>query len=187
MPPGSDAPGALETLRGFVNTLDLETGVDAIDTPAALGEWLTGNGLLKAGDTPAACERDEAVAVREALRALLIANNGGQADAGSFLILNAAAERAQLEARFGPSGADPLAACADGVAGAVGRILAIAHAAMADGTWVRLKACPDQGCQWAFYDHSRNGSGKWCSMAVCGNRNKGQTFRSRRRTASPPA
>ena len=41
---------------------------------------------------------------------------------------------------------------------------------MRDGTWGRLKACAEDGCRWAFYDASRNQSGRWCSMAVCGNR-----------------
>jgi len=35
-----------------------------------------------------------------------------------------------------------------------------------DGTWERLKACPD--CHWVFYDHSRNGSKRWCLMNAAG-------------------
>ena len=40
--------------------------------------------------------------------------------------------------------------------GALGRLLAIAAAAIADGTWTRLKACRAEDCRWAFYDHARN-------------------------------
>jgi predicted RNA-binding Zn ribbon-like protein len=42
-----------------------------------------------------------------------------------------------------------------------------------------LKICTNDECQWAFYDHSRNRSGAWCTMAVCGNRMKGRAFRRR--------
>lgn len=34
----------------------------------------------------------------------------------------------------------------------------------------RLRACP--GCHWLFYDSSRGGRRKWCSMRNCGNRAK---------------
>ena len=53
--------------------------------------------------------------------------------------------------------------------------------AMADGTWSRLKACSADSCQWVFYDTSKNRSGHWCSMRVCGNRAKARQFRARRR------
>ena len=51
--------------------------------------------------------------------------------------------------------------------------------AMTAGTWDRLKVCRNDECQWAFYDRSRNRSGAWCTMAVCGNRMKGRAFRRR--------
>ena len=51
--------------------------------------------------------------------------------------------------------------------------------AQADGTWHRLKACADDGCRWAFYDHSKNRRGRWCSMAVCGNQHKARAYRER--------
>ena len=41
-------------------------------------------------------------------------------------------------------------------------------AAMADGSWRRMKACAAQDCHYAFYDHTRNRSGRWCDVAGCG-------------------
>ena len=67
----------------------------------------------------------------------------------------------------------------DGLAAGLGRILAVVHDSMTDGTWWRLKACPRDVCHWAFYDRSRNGSGKWCSMSVCGNRTNTKAYRRR--------
>lgn len=185
MAPASEAPGALETVRAFVNTLDIEDAVDQLESPRTLGAWLAERGLLDPGARPTQRDLEEVVAVRESLRALLTANNGAELDPTAFPTLNAAAERSRLRAHFGPDGSASLTPRATGVAGAVGQILGIVHAAMADGTWKRLKACPDDGCRWAFYDHSRNSSGRWCSMAVCGNRNKGHAFRERRRAAAP--
>jgi predicted RNA-binding Zn ribbon-like protein len=50
---------------------------------------------------------------------------------------------------------------------------------MTDGTWKRLKACRNHGCRWAFYDYSKNRSGSWCSMQLCGNRTKTRSYRRR--------
>jgi predicted RNA-binding Zn ribbon-like protein len=61
----------------------------------------------------------------------------------------------------------------------MGRLLAAIASATADGTWARLKICRNDACRWSFYDASRNRSGHWCSMAVCGNRMKGRAFRQR--------
>jgi len=54
-----------------------------------------------------------------------------------------------------------------------------------DGTWARLKVCAEDACMWAFYDRSKNRSGNWCSMAVCGNRMKARRHYQRAR-ATPP-
>lgn len=66
--------------------------------------------------------------------------------------------------------------------------LAIVTRALLDGTWARLRACPD--CQWVFYDTSRNNRRAWCAMTAadggrgCGSIAKTRTYRERRRTAS---
>jgi predicted RNA-binding Zn ribbon-like protein len=43
-----------------------------------------------------------------------------------------------------------------------------------------LKACPGRHCGWAFYDHSRNQSARWCSMQICGDREKARAYYRRR-------
>lgn len=62
---------------------------------------------------------------------------------------------------------------------ALASLLAAISASVADGTWSRLKACRNPGCQWAYYDSSRNRSRAWCSMETCGNRAKARAFRNR--------
>ena len=113
------------------------------------------------------------------------ANNGQSVRKEATVTIDRAARRAGLHVRFRLDG--PRAeASATGVDAALGHLLAIVAAAMADGTWSRLKACRADDCQWVFFDHAKNHSRTWCSMAVCGNRAKARAYRSRR-SRSPSA
>lgn len=78
--------------------------------------------------------------------------------------------------RLSGDGAE-FAPATDDASGALGLILAHSAAAMLDGTWQRLKACRE--CSWAFYDHSKNVAGSWCSMKVCGGRVKQRAYYAR--------
>jgi predicted RNA-binding Zn ribbon-like protein len=94
--------------------------------------------------------------------------------------LNQAAAGAGVEIRLDP--AEPrFVAAGAGLDRALGQVLAITAAAMLDGTWRRLKVCPGDHCGWAFYDHSRNQTGRWCSMSVCGGRAKARAHYHRHR------
>jgi len=47
----------------------------------------------------------------------------------------------------------------------------------------RVKECPGlDDCGWLFFDTSKNGSRRWCSMEGCGNRAKGRRHYQRTRT-----
>jgi predicted RNA-binding Zn ribbon-like protein len=72
-----------------------------------------------------------------------------------------------------------LAPARAGSAPALGPILATVYDALGSEALGRLKVCRNEGCRWAFYDTSRNRSGVWCSMAICGNRQKGRVYRRR--------
>lgn len=158
------APGALQLVEEFVNTLDLETGTETLDA-----DWLTAHDLGADGVA-------RARAVREALRALLLAHNGRPLDPSAVRTLDAEGRRAGLAVGFDDGGHAALAAPENGLA----RLLAIVAHAEAEGTWARMKACPDAHCAWAFYDSTRNRSRTWCDMAICGNRAKARAFRARR-------
>ena len=182
------APGRLEVVRGFVNSVDLEDDTEELSSPEALVAWLTAHELLGDGEEAEAglAHLRRAVAVREALRDLLLAqHDDGDPPPEAVATLEDAARRAQLALRFSLDGSVVPAPCCEGVDGAIGRLLAIVAAAQADGTWSRLKACPWDTCRWAFYDHSRNRSGVWCNMAVCGNRAKVKAFRERQAQVRP--
>jgi predicted RNA-binding Zn ribbon-like protein len=152
------APEPLRRVQLFVNSIDREHDREWL--PA----WLEEQGL------PASAF-DRAVELREALRALLHVNNKGGTSPEARAHVNKAARDVRLELSPGGvrlEGADPLAA-----------VTAIVLTTMLDGSWGRLKVC--RNCQWAFYDTSKNRSGSWCSMQLCGNRLKTRAYRSRRK------
>jgi predicted RNA-binding Zn ribbon-like protein len=173
------APDELALIEAFVNTVDLEDGREDLGTPGALSAWLAAHGLAEAGEPFGHDDLANAIALRERLRALLLANNGDALDPGVPAALNAAAERARLTVALDADGRARVEPRAGGIDRVAGRLLGIVARAQAEGTWERLKACPWHTCQVAFYDHSRNRSRTWCSMAVCGNRAKAQTYRRR--------
>jgi predicted RNA-binding Zn ribbon-like protein len=174
------APGELDYVRLFVNTLDLETHEEELADPASTAAWFAERGLLPGTETLTDSDVRQAHEMREALRKLLLAHNGAPLEPAAVESVNAAAKSAELVVRFDDHGSAALAPVRPGVDGALGRLLAIVYRAMADGTWERLKACPADDCEWAFYDWSKNGSGTWCDMAVCGNRAKARAYRERR-------
>ena len=175
------APGRLRLVQRFVNTVDFEHGREMLSDPARLGAVLSELGLLRPNEVVSADDLERALAVREALRRLALANNGGPADPAALATLERTAADGQLVVRFEGPGTR-LVGAAPGVRGALGTFVGIVHTAVADGTWLRLKACQRDVCHWLFYDRSRNRSARWCQMAVCGNRTKTRAYRTRRRT-----
>jgi predicted RNA-binding Zn ribbon-like protein len=47
----------------------------------------------------------------------------------------------------------------------------------------RVKMCPGRDCGWLFLDRSKNRSRRWCSMDICGSRDKMRRLHARRRSA----
>jgi predicted RNA-binding Zn ribbon-like protein len=179
------APGDLNHIRRFVNTIDLEDGSDEITEPEALRDWLAERDLIDRGAELTPADVRQARELREALRKMLLANNGDPVDPAAVDTICDAAKRAELQVRVDAEGQARLVPVRTGIEGAIGRLLAIVFRAQAEGTWPRLKACAyHDRCEWAFYDWSKNRSGTWCDMAVCGNRAKAQAYRERRRGAT---
>ena len=175
MPKRDPAPGPLATVQAFVNTLDLEDGPELLSDAEALRTWLTGAGLLDGDAAVGAAEHARAIALREALRDVL------SGDDAAIERVNEAGERARLRPVLRRGGDSALEPAAGGVDAALGRLVAIVHGAVADGTWAHLKACERDRCRYAFYDHSKNHSGRWCDMDVCGAKEKSARAYRRRR------
>jgi predicted RNA-binding Zn ribbon-like protein len=174
------APGRLRLVQRFVNTNDLETGPDRLPDAIALGAWLREAGLLDEAATVTGEDHERAIVLREAIRDLVAAHAGLPHDPGAAGVVNEAARRAGLRPVLDDPVSMRLEPSAPGVDGALGHVVAAIHESIADGTWSRLKACERDVCRWAFYDRSKNQSGHWCSMSVCGSREKNRRAYRRR-------
>ncbi|MGW0425342.1 CGNR zinc finger domain-containing protein [Streptomyces sp. NPDC003015] len=160
----SPAPGGLALVESLVNTVDLESGADSLDT--AEGRERFG---IAEGEVARARE------LRESLRVALLAHAGhpphravtplGELLAAAPLVLTVAASDGS--AALAPADARPL----------LSRVAAAVAESLVAGTWIRLKACEAVDCHWAYYDRSPAGRGRWCSMQVCGARAKMRRYR----------
>ncbi|HWO82728.1 MAG TPA: CGNR zinc finger domain-containing protein [Solirubrobacterales bacterium] len=170
-------------LVDFVNTRDVEEETDSIADPRGLQVWIrerTGEYV----EAPDEETFERFLALRESLRALLRANNGEEIEAGELGPLEEAAERSRFRTTFSADGRLDLAPARSDLSGFEARLLLAIERLQSRGAWPRLKACTDEACQWAFYDATRNHSRTWCSMDVCGNREKTRRYRERKGTAS---
>ena len=178
----STPPHGLRLVIDFVNTLHLETGVDELASVDGLSRWFSASGLIEPGDaTPNERDRRRAIELREALRELMLAHTDRERAPAAGAALDRVARAGALTVSFGADGSAHVDAHAAGFARALARLLIPIVAAGPDGSWERVKACRADDCSWAFYDRSRNRSGVWCDMAVCGNRTKVRAFRARGR------
>ena len=177
----SAAPGDLELLRQFVNTVDPDEHTDALDTPEHLGAWLSDRGLLATGTHVASEDHTRALRFRECVRDLALGNSGPAPDPQAILSFNELAEPTRLVLQLGGDGSAALVAEGSDLDHVLGRLLASVFVAMTDGSWQRLKACSNDTCRWLYFDHSKNRSKKWCTMESCGNVINARAYRERRR------
>jgi predicted RNA-binding Zn ribbon-like protein len=174
-----EAPGELALVQAFVNShydIEVKGGGELLGSPEALRDWLAARGLIDQSEHLRQRDVDRAVAVREGLRALAFANNDEPLDPAAIDAMQRAAAGARTEIRLEPDTPRFVPDAAGGIDAALGSLLAITARAMLEGSWRRLKACPGRDCGWAFYDRSRNQSSHWCSMKVCGDREKARVY-----------
>ena len=184
------APEPLRLVEDFVNSHHIHPHRDDEDregfqTTDDLKAWLVERELVASSEPVHATDLQYAIETREALRRMLLTNGGASPDQQAVETVNRAATRGQLTLQFDVDGGSGLKPIARGVDGAIGTILAVAFAAMAEGSWSRLKVCPEETCRVAFFDHSKNRSRRWCSMEVCGNRTKVRSYRQRMLETAP--
>ena len=173
------APGDLELVRDFVNTLDILPATEEIDAPSSLSSWLVDHKLVPTPPTLTEEDLARARSLREALRAFLAANAGLPLSPEATEDFDAAAGRVGLRARADAAARlELLPAEAGGLDYAIGRLISIVFAAQQDGRWPRLKACAE--CQWALYDHTKNHSAAWCGTQ-CGSRVRSRRYRKQHR------
>jgi predicted RNA-binding Zn ribbon-like protein len=178
------APGRLELLQRFINSYnhDFPREWDRIGTPEGAEAWLRQKRLVAPGDRISDADVARLRELREAIRALAIANHGGRSRAAATDIIRRLSGTAQLSVSIDDTGRTALEPTGRGVDGAVATLLGILHEAQLTGHWSRLKGC--RRCGYAFFDRSKNRSAAWCAMSICGNRTKNRAYYRRRRTST---
>jgi predicted RNA-binding Zn ribbon-like protein len=178
------APGRLELLQRFVNSYnhDFPREWDRIGTPERAQEWLRQKRLVAPGDRISDADVTRLGELREAIRALAIANQEGKSGAEATEAIRRISGTAQLTVAVDDTGRTALEPARRGVDGVVATLLGILHEAQLTGHWSRLKGC--RRCGYAFFDRSKNRSAAWCAMSICGNRTKNRAYYRRRRTST---
>jgi hypothetical protein len=171
--PSHSAPGVLEVVRGFANTLDLYRGRDSLIDGEQAEIGLRSLGLLAEGEQLSAGELERVRQVRSAMRSLFIDEAPLPAELPALEI--------RIDFHGGVAG---LEATNAGLLGRLTDLCVELAAADRTGALSRLKACATPGCRWLFWDRSRPGTGRWCSMQVCGAQHKARSYRARRKRTS---
>ncbi|GAA2387731.1 CGNR zinc finger domain-containing protein [Streptomyces glaucosporus] len=177
--PLRDEPLSLDLL----NTRWIDGGIrhDLLADLDGFALWLAGHGLLErtGGATPAALAA--VLEAREALGAVVAAPG----DERARQRLNAVLARGRVLRSLGPEGPaervepdDPAWLAAWLAADDYLRLVAAAPD--------RIRACANDECILHFYDVSRNGTRRWCSMSGCGNRAKASRHYARTRRHRAP-
>jgi predicted RNA-binding Zn ribbon-like protein len=187
--PEGEVPEEVRLVNEFLNTLDLERfgghagkpeeEREGLRSPERLKAWLVGRGLLGREEAVSEVDLRLAVQVRDALRSAASANSSRARERSD--VAGVSFEELPLVIRLGETSEPELVSGEGGVKGALGKILADVAVAVSKGTWVRMKICAAEDCRWAYYDHSKSRTGRWCAMETCGNRYKTRRYRRRRR------
>jgi predicted RNA-binding Zn ribbon-like protein len=187
--PEGEVPEEVRLVNEFLNTLDLETfgehagkpeeEREGLRSPEMLKSWLVRRGLLEREEVVGEADRQLAVRLRDALRSAASANARAARERSDVVGLTFG--ELPLLVRLGEGSRPELASGEGGVKGALAKILADVVVASSKGTWARIKICAAEDCRWAYYDHSKSRTGRWCAMETCGNRHKTRRYREKRR------
>jgi hypothetical protein len=173
------APGGVALVQDFLNTKAIEAHPDLLADPVSAQSWVT-----KAVRAWSTTRGDEArpppltptdVTKLHALRATIAGLITGDGSSSPGI--------GSVPASFGLSDSgdvrlEPAGSGWRWLASALwGEILLSQHT----GTWRRLKQCHNPDCRSTFYDRSKNNSGVWHNVKVCGNAANLRASRARRR------
>ena len=185
------APGALGLAQDLLNTAPAGHEPDLLADLASARTWVseataqwsaaTGQSVpevvLDAGDL------QMLRTFRDDLREVTAGEHDGAPDTGPAApVLHTSAAALQL----GADGSVRLHPQETGPQALVMLILAALLEGQQAGTGRRLKTCRNPRCRVAFYDRSRNVSGVWHSVRICGNAINLRAHRERRRSQDRP-
>jgi predicted RNA-binding Zn ribbon-like protein len=173
----------------LLNTTPILAGVeqDLLATSEQFERWLAAAALPLPEPMAHEPARRTLVALRQRLRAAFdemratgavsktaaYAVNLLLAQARIELRLEVAADGAKLVETFEPGAGGPAATVAQDFARFAATHPIAQH---------RLKGCANPACNMVFFDSGKNATRRWCSMALCGNREKIKRYRKRKAT-----
>jgi predicted RNA-binding Zn ribbon-like protein len=176
-PPERAAPGDLELVRRFCNTINRENGADRFTTADGFDQWLRDE--RRRPTRPNRRDLARIVAFREAVHAITRANRRPRGPHAELADLADTVTDVTYQLRATRDGLDFVPDAPTGTAALLGELALVCKRAADDGTLRRLKSCAH--CQWTIYDTSKNQSARWCSMSLCGTRHNARTYRKRHR------
>ncbi|WP_301173871.1 CGNR zinc finger domain-containing protein [Actinomadura geliboluensis] len=163
----------------LVNTLWVDDRVhrDLLDSTDGLAIWLRSAGL---DDRVVADQAtlDATVETREILHALL-AENPSPETVDAF---NRVLDRGALHYRLGPNGREEHPRT-DDPAWLPAWLAATDYLRLTTEAPARVKHCAHPDCVLYFFDATKSGTRRWCSMAICGNRAKAARHYERAKTS----
>lgn len=178
-----EPPPSARLVEAFANTVDVEEQSDEIATPQGLARWLDDQGMSGSDRHITPAVHAMYLTLRSGIREQLGTHVGDapQPDltAAAGDVLSSHAVHVTIDGTLTaapdvPAARQPLVT------------LAIAWNELAmTGSADRLKRCAEHTCGWVFWDVSKNRSRRWCSMRVCGNRNKSRAYADRQRRRRP--
>ena len=184
----------------FLNTKPVLDGEarEFLPNATALEQWLIASGVVSSRKDRALVRvwRDsrearsfvqKLIAFRERLRAAVVRLEAGLLPGNAFLNemnmllkeypervhLSKHGSRARLKPSFEPRKPRDVWA----------PIIAAAAELLSEVDRSRIRKCESESCVVHFYDTSRKGSRRWCSMNICGNKLKVAAYQRRRRLA----
>lgn len=130
---------------------------------------------------------ERALALREAVHALLVAAAGRHRVPGDALdVLNSELAHALARSQVVPADGTFTWVWAEGGRALDSMLWPIARSAadlLTSGDLADVRECAGRACGWLFLDTSRNRTRRWCDMRLCGNRAKARRHHQRLRSA----
>ncbi|KKO53639.1 hypothetical protein XI25_11590 [Paenibacillus sp. DMB20] len=175
----------LQIMADFFNThdkrmrFDGDPGVEHLNHPKDLYLWLLRHHLISKQEEVTKEELELAVRLRTEARKI-IANNVFEHDENGLDAFNELMKGFSFTLHFSDNGEELKPIRSNGMNG-LARLAILIFELKRKKVWHRIRVCSAPDCQWVFVDHSRPGTGKWCTMKACGNRAKNKTYRHRKK------
>ncbi len=162
--------------------------VETLVAPRDLAEWIVCAGLLDEQPSVDEALLQRARELRESINSAAVALGEGRGCRGADVAtidcwVAEAALPDRLRARRGGSPVLTPGEPADPARHALGLIARDAAEMIGTDQRERIRVCASETCSARFYDRSRPGRRRWCSMSGCGNVAKARRHRARQASA----